>query len=77
MKIKRILEELTNIENQLNSNQIEDAKSDLNLLMHELEEEELGNDVAKALGHMNKNGTYITGDKLIDNEILSENDSWK
>jgi hypothetical protein len=77
MKIKRILEELTNIENQLNSNQIEDAKSDLNLLMHELEEEELGNDVAKALGHMNKNGSHITGDKLTDTEILSENGSWK
>ena len=41
MTIKRILEELTNVENQLNSNQIEDAKSDLNLLINELEEQEI------------------------------------
>jgi len=40
-------------------------------------EEELGNDVAKALGHMNMDGTYITAPKLIDNEILSENGNWK
>ena len=32
--------ELTNVENQLNSNQIEDAKSDLNLLINELENQE-------------------------------------
>ena len=37
MTKKRILEELTNVENQLNSNQIEDAKSDLNWLIHNLE----------------------------------------
>ena len=35
--IKRLLEELTNVENQLNSNQIENAKSDLNWLIHNLE----------------------------------------
>ena len=35
-----IIEELTNVENQLNSEQIEDAKSDLNLLIHNLEIEE-------------------------------------
>ena len=40
MTRKRILEELTNVENQLNSEQIEDAKSDLNLLIHNLEIEE-------------------------------------
>ena len=40
MTKKRILEELTNVENQLNSEQIEDAKSDLNLLIHNLEIEE-------------------------------------
>jgi len=40
MTKKRILEELTNVENQLNSDQIEDAKSDLNLLIHNLEIEE-------------------------------------
>ena len=37
MTKKRILEELTNVENQLNSNQIENAKSDLNWLIHNLE----------------------------------------
>ena len=41
MTKKRILEELTNVENQLNSEQIEDAKSDLNLLIHNLEVEEI------------------------------------
>ena len=41
MTKKRILEELTNVENQLNSEQIEDAKSDLNLLIHNLEIEEI------------------------------------
>ena len=35
-----IITELTNVENQLNSNQIEDAKSDLNLLINELENQE-------------------------------------
>ena len=40
MTKKRILEESTNVENQLNSEQIEDAKSDLNLLIHNLEIEE-------------------------------------
>ena len=40
MTKKRILEELTNVENQLNSEQIEDAKSDLNLLIPNLEIEE-------------------------------------
>mgnify|MGYP001487868509 FL=1 len=37
MTKQRLLEELTNVENQLNSNQIEDAKSDLNWLIHNLE----------------------------------------
>jgi hypothetical protein len=36
-----IIEELTNVENQLNSEQIEEAKSDLNLLIHNLETEEV------------------------------------
>ena len=40
MTKQRLLEELTNVENQLNSEQIEDAKSDLNLLIHNLEIEE-------------------------------------
>ena len=40
MTKKRILDELSNVENQLNSEQIEDAKSDLNLLIHNLEIEE-------------------------------------
>ena len=34
MTKQRLLEELTNVENQLNSNQIENAKSDLNWLIH-------------------------------------------
>ena len=37
MTKQRLLEELTNVENQLNSNQIEKAKSDLNWLIHNLE----------------------------------------
>ena len=37
MTVTEILTELTNVENQLNSEQIEDAKSDLNLLIHNLE----------------------------------------
>ena len=35
-----IITELTNVENQLNSEQIEDAKSDLNLLINDLENQE-------------------------------------
>tara|TARA_R100000008_G_scaffold19352_2_gene9911 strand:+ start:240 stop:392 length:153 start_codon:yes stop_codon:yes gene_type:complete len=37
MTTKLLLEELINVENQLNSNQIENAKSDLNWLIHNLE----------------------------------------
>jgi len=40
MTVNEIITELTNVENQLNSNQIEDAKSDLNLLINDLENQE-------------------------------------
>jgi len=78
MSKEKLITELENIESLMNNNQEDDGKVALSILIRELlKEEPTGDDVAKALGHMDKNGEFITKPERRAYGPLASNDRRK